>query len=81
MKIPFLKKKTQQPDSTELLKFNPYCPNCDSDIGADETGQMQLLFCPDCSTKLIQPSRCVWCNNPVNASAKYCTGCGMMIKR
>lgn len=78
----FLKKnKTKQTEDTELLGFTSYCHECDADIIPDGTGKTEVKFCPDCGTKLVQPSRCVWCNNPVNASAKFCTGCGMMIKR
>jgi predicted RNA-binding Zn-ribbon protein involved in translation (DUF1610 family) len=78
------KKQTEQAKQTEdreLLKLVRYCPDCDADIMPDEDGQIRINFCPDCGTKLIQPTRCVWCNNPANASATYCTGCGMMIKR
>jgi hypothetical protein len=75
------KNKTKQLDDTELLRLCPYCPKCDSDVIRDESELMEMNFCPDCGTKLIQPSYCIWCNNPVNGSAKYCTGCGELMLR
>jgi len=65
----------------ELLKLNPYCPECGCDIGADETGKMKINYCPDCGTELVQPSRCVVCNNPIHATAEFCTGCGFIAIR
>jgi len=67
------KKKTETKD-TELLAYDPYCPECNSDIGADTNGMIK--FCPECGAELKQPFRCAICNTPINATAKYCTGCG-----
>ena len=78
MKLNIFKKKTDDKD-TELLSFDPHCLNCDTDIIPD--GKTMIKFCPDCGTELIQPFRCAVCNTPVNATSKYCTGCGMLAIR
>jgi predicted RNA-binding Zn-ribbon protein involved in translation (DUF1610 family) len=74
-------KQVAQTEDKELLQMSRYCPNCNADITSDETGQIKVNYCPDCGTELWQPIRCVWCNNPVDASTVYCTGCGMAIVR
>jgi len=74
-------KQTKQTEDKELLEYARYCPECKQDLIPDSTGTLKVNFCPDCGTKLIQPSRCLWCRSPVNASAIYCTGCGELILR
>ena len=80
--MPKKKQDTKQTkEDTELLAMARYCPSCDADVVPDDSGKIRVNFCPDCGTELWQPTRCMWCNNPINASAPYCTGCGMMIKK
>jgi predicted RNA-binding Zn-ribbon protein involved in translation (DUF1610 family) len=64
-----------------LRALNARCVDCDTDIYRDEDGVMKVLYCPLCGDKLLQPSLCKICGNPVNADAVYCTGCGVEIVR
>jgi hypothetical protein len=75
-------KKTKEQKAKDLLvELDAYCTECDATVGASENGAMLVDRCPGCGSKLIKPSLCIWCGNPVNATALYCTGCGIGIVR
>ncbi len=65
----------------ELLKIDPYCPNCNEWLGADETGYIKLKYCKDCGAELLRPAYCVVCNNIIMPKADYCSGCGFIAIR
>ena len=60
----------------ELLKHDPYCPECNSWYTSDPGGKLTLKYCKDCGAELILPSRCVFCGSVILAPAKFCPGCG-----
>ena len=62
-----------------LSRMDAYCPKCEFDVIMDDEHVMNISFCPDCGTKLKQPRLCIWCKNPVNATANFCAGCGMKV--
>jgi predicted amidophosphoribosyltransferase len=64
-----------------LRELNPQCTECNCGVCVDEEGVIKTIYCPDCGTKLVQPSLCKICGNPVNAGSKYCTGCGIEMVR
>lgn len=75
------RKQTTKKTDKELLGMLKFCPKCDDNIIPDDTEKIKSNFCPDCGTKLIQPSRCIWCGTPVHASTTYCPACGELILR
>lgn len=52
------------------LKGNVPCPNCGTQIGADEA------FCPNCGTKKPQPEP----ETPAAASVAFCPSCGAQVE-
>lgn len=71
------KQEVKQKTPEELLKeLNAYCKICDCTFFAAGDDPMLIRYCPECGRDLILPYLCSFCNNPVNADAKYCTGCG-----
>jgi len=70
------KKVVQRKPEDLLRELSPYCPKCDMDIGPSESNLMAVVYCPTCGADLVQPSLCQICGNPMNADAKFCTGCG-----
>jgi len=59
-----------------LREMYLYCSGCDCPVCGDEKGVVKVIYCPDCGIKLVQPSLCKICGNPVNATSGYCSGCG-----
>ncbi len=67
---------------SRLLKASgPHCGECDADIGASESGAVEVVFCPTCGTRLKKATLCKICGNFVQATAVFCTGCGVEIVR
>lgn len=75
------KKKQATPKSRkekELLKYDSYCPICDTWFIADSTGMWKQKYCKECGGELVLPSICVVCGSILPAPSKFCSGCGFI---
>ncbi len=74
-----MKKKVKTKEQV-LKSMLPYCPNCDCswDYKAEA---VDASFCPDCGTELVKPVLCLICDQPVNASNRFCPTCGVGVTR
>lgn len=70
-------KKIEKKLEDLLKELNPYCRKCDCDFYSSGDDPMIVRYCPNCGSSLVQPSLCLFCENPMNADAKYCTVCGV----
>ncbi len=62
-----------------LQQLDSYCQECDADVRASSSEAMIVSFCPECGSRLLKPKICIICGNPINATARFCTGCGVKI--
>jgi hypothetical protein len=71
------KAKIEKKPEDMLKDLNAYCKKCDCTFAPAGDEPMLVRYCPDCGNDLILPSLCPFCGNPMNADAKFCTGCGI----